>query len=149
MCSHDGSGPCARIEQQRRDQPCVPVVRMDEIRNEGGHKALPYAGSGLRKRGETDRVIRPVTAVRPPIGIACSVIEMRSIEHEEVEACDRAGDEPRGAAEQVGEGLDRLGHGKLCDERRIARDQRADSKAFARQSGRERTSHVREPPGFD
>ena len=74
---------------------------MHDVRHERGHEAVADIGRDARQRREAHTVVRPVDALGGDVGIARPRVKMRHVEHEQVEAVMRAGEQAARAAEII------------------------------------------------
>ena len=73
-----------------RGERRLPVVGVDDRRDEGRHRTAADIGCREAQRRETLPIVRPVAPVRSEIGVARAIEEKRCVEDEQVE--------PRGGA---------------------------------------------------
>ncbi len=132
------------IDEIGRRERRLPVVAMRDLGRKTCRRAICDVGPGARQRGEALRVVRPVAAVRPEIGVADPRIEMIGDENEHIEPGGAGGDDARRPAKQIRVFVDCLGALELGRHCRITRQQRAHFDAFARQRRRQRARHVGE-----
>ena len=71
----------------------LPVMRVDDLRQEAADRAEPDVGADASERGEAARVVRPIEPVGAEVGIAGPGVEMRRVEHEQVEPRGPAGED--------------------------------------------------------
>src|SRR5580693_6080164 len=79
----------------------LPVLGVDDLGSERSDRAQSDIGADPRKRGEAAGVVWPVQPVRAEIGVARSVVEMRSVDGEEIEARGDARENARRSPEQI------------------------------------------------
>jgi hypothetical protein len=107
------------------------------------------AGADAGQSRESEGVVGPSLAARPVIGISRPGIEMRRIEHEEIETRGAAGQQPAGAAEEQWEAIDLLRRLQRAHDRGIARDQHAHADILGRKGRGKRARDIGQPPGLD
>ncbi len=146
---HRSRPPAAGIMQQRRGQRCLPVMGMDDVGHEARQQALADPHRHLRKRSEAECIVGPIPAIWSYIGVARPGIQMRGVEHQQVEPFGLAGEQMRGAAEQIRERLHYVRPAEFFEHGRIAGDQGTHRDALGGQRRRQRTSHIGEPAGLD
>src|ERR1700758_1950633 len=114
--------PATSIVQQGRRKSRLPIMGMDDVRDEAWHEALADAGGDLSERGKPERVVRPVPTIGPYIGVAWPSIKMGGVKHEEIETVRLSGEQLRRASQQVRKGLDRVGLAEHGENGWISRD---------------------------
>ena len=147
MHRHDGFWPAA-IAHIGRHQSCLPVVAMDDVGHEISHDAPSDFRCHERKRCKALGVIRPVLAIRPQIGIARAVIEMRRIKHKQVEPFNLPPQQPSGPSEKRINRMGNLVSFKRLHHGRIARHECDDLDVEFGQGSRQRTRHISQAAGF-
>ena len=70
-------------------QSGLPVMRMHDVRYEGRDSSQPNIGSHPSERSKSNAVIGPVLAVRRDVRVSQTCVEMRGIDHEDVELAAR------------------------------------------------------------
>ena len=73
-----------------RGEAGLPVVAMDDVRDEGLDRAFADVGGSAAERGEALPVVRPVGAVGREVGVAGPVEQFWRVEDDEVEAAGGA-----------------------------------------------------------
>ncbi|CCC96390.1 protein of unknown function [Azospirillum baldaniorum] len=136
-----------------RDQAGLPVVPVQHVGTPPRVEAVlrREARRAPGQGGEAFRVVRPVLAVRPQIGVAGPVVERRRVQHIGQHPVRHAADPQRrrGAAGQIGErSADRLQVGQPVQHRRIAGQQQADLGSGAIQGGGQGGGHIGQPAGL-
>ena len=139
----------AVVMQIGRRQGALPIVDVHDIGAEIAEVGLAKVGGDARERREALRVVGIIKAVGAQIRVAGAVVEMRRVEHVELEVARPAEQHARAAAEQ----LRMLAHGfgrlELRHHAGIARHERAHQRARARHRVGQGARDVREAPGLD
>ncbi len=147
---HHGAGARpSRIVQIRRRETRLPVVRVHDIGNELRDCAMANGRRGMRKRGETKRVVAPHVAARVRVGTAIARIEMRCVEHEPIAIAHVRRKHARRPAMQIAERVHRRRIANRRHHRRIAREQRAHGDVLGSERRGQRADDVGETAGLD
>ena len=102
-----------------------------------------------RERREPLGVVGPAEPVGAKVGIAGPVVEMRSVDGEQLEARRGAGEDARRPAKQIGVSVRRLGVGELGHHRRVGGHEGPHLDPFAGERRGQRADHVGKAPGLD
>ena len=78
----------------------MPVVRLDDVGHEAATSPRPMAAARGASAAKRMRVVRPISPSRSAIGSAGPRIEMRRVEHEQVEPRGAPASKPRRSAVQ-------------------------------------------------
>ena len=100
----------ALIVQICRHQSRLPVVRMQDVGQIPMTSPCAEHHGNARQRGETKCVVCPVMTARPAIRIAIARIEVRCIDHEQIQARRPCHNDACLAAEQIVEMRDHRRH---------------------------------------
>ena len=130
-------------------EPCLPIMRMDDVGHEIRHVTQPDVGGHVRERGKAQAVVRPIRSLGRRIRIAGTAEQMWRIEHEQIELAGARFQQPRDAAEEQRPFQQRLGVLERIHHRGIAGNQRAHLDAFGTQGQWQRAGHVGEAAGLD
>ena len=130
-------------------QSGLPVVGMDDLRNECRDRALADLGRRSRQRRKTARIVGPVRAVRPNVGVSGTCEQMWRVEYEQVELSHRTAENARGSAITILQVENFNRSGNDVKHVRIARYQRARLDPFSFQRRRQGTRHIGEATGLD
>ena len=123
-------------------------MRVHDVGHEARHVAEADARGDPCQRTEAKRVVGPIAAVGPRIGIAGAIEKVRGVEDHEIEIAGARDEHARRAAEEIVErqNLLRLANRRL--DRRIAGHQRDHFGAELAQRARQRAGHVGETAGL-
>ncbi len=131
--------------RQRR----LPVVCVHDLGPERVDRSETDIRPDARERREPPGVVGPAEPVRAKVGIAGPVVEMRSVDGEQLEARRRAGEDARRPAKQIGVRVRRLGLAEPGDHRRVGRHEGSHLDPFLGERRGQRADHVGKPPGLD
>ena len=132
-----------------RHQARLPVVEMHEARLVARRQAPGDLGGDLGERAEAKRIVSPIQARAVDVRVALAPIEVRRVDHEELElACARF-EQARRAAVKIAEGVDRPCLVEGGENGRISWNEGANTHALARQGERQGARDIREPPCLD
>ena len=120
-----------------KGQPGLPVMGMHDVGPVAGQCTHGDVGGYTRQGCEAPPIIRPVTPVRPGIGISGSTEKMRRVERQNIQPCCLASDQLGRPAEELGECAQSFSLGQRCHDRRITGDYRTNFNVFVRQGSRQ------------
>ena len=150
MDGHHGGGPRPVVVVQIGwREPGLPIMGMHHVGHEGRNEAVADIGRDARQRGEPHAIVRPVDAVGRHVGVARPCVEMRHVEHEQIEAVMRGGEQTPWSAEIIRPAPDFVGSRQHPHHVGIARHQRAHLDAMRLQRDRQRARDIGEAAGLD